>query len=134
MNAAPTRSDAIEQFARGLTRLSLALFAAAVALAFYAALERRGLHADGAAYLMRLLEREAFDLPEPARRAVLVVLQAPTLAALRLGLVDLAGAGFVFCLTLELVPLALLALCYAALPPDRKHFFYSRCCTISPRA
>ncbi len=124
MDSTPTLSEPIERFARGLKRVSLAFFAAAAALALYAALERRGLHADGASFLMRLVERETFDLSERARAAVQAVLQAPTLAALRLGLADLAGAGFVFSLTLELVPLALLALCYAALPAGRKHFFY----------
>jgi hypothetical protein len=114
----------IADFTRRLSRLWLALFAAALAIALYAALERRGLHADGASYLMRLVEREIFDLAEPARRSVMVLLQAPALAAIRLGWVDLAGAGFVFCLTLELVPLLLLALSYAALPAERKHFFY----------
>jgi len=116
--------DAAGRFARGLKRVALAFFAAAMALALYAAIERRGLHADGANYMMRLLELETFDLAEPARRTIMVILQAPALLAIRLGWVDAAGAGFVFCLTLELVPLGLLAACYAALPAEKKHFFY----------
>ena len=115
---------AVARFARRLSLLWFAIFAAALAVAIYAALERRALHADGANYLLRLLELERFDLAEPARRAAMVLLQAPTLLAIRLGWVDLAGAGLVFCLTLELLPLLLLALCYAALPAERKHFFY----------
>lgn len=122
--AALPATPMVEPFTRGLRRLALALFLAAIALALYAAFERRGLHADGAAYLMRLLEQDSFVLPEPARRAVLILLQTPAVAAVRFGLADLAGAGFVFCLTLELAPPALLALCYAALPAERKHFFY----------
>jgi len=116
----PTATD----YSRRLARVSLAIFAAALAVGVYAALERRGLHADGALYLSRLLTREEFDLAEPARRTALAILQAPALLAIRSGWFDLAGVSFVFTLTLELVPLGLVAACYFVLPAGRKHFFY----------
>lgn len=111
-------------FSRALGRVALAIFAGATAVGIYAAAVGRALHADGAHYLVKLLAFEWFNLAEPSRVVVHVLTQAPVVAAMRLGLVDLDGARFLYCLALELVPLLPLALCYAALPAGRKAFFY----------
>ncbi|MCW5773822.1 MAG: hypothetical protein KIT16_19425 [Rhodospirillaceae bacterium] len=111
-------------YASQLKRLSFAIFAVAAVLAIWAAAERRAFFADGAHFLLRLLEAEGFDLIEPSRRATMALMQAPAVFAIRSGLMNVEGITFVFCLTLELLPLLLLALTYAALPAARKHFFF----------
>jgi len=111
-------------FARSLGRLSLAILAAACAVAIYAAIAGRGLHADGARYLVLMLVSESFNFAEPSRITAHFLAQAPMVLAMWLGLVDLDGARLNFCLSLELVPLVPLVLCYAVLAADRKHFFY----------
>lgn len=107
----------------GLGPTALAVLVAAAVVSVYAAVELRSLFADGFLYFLRILERESFWLEAPARRTVEFVRQIPVLAALKLGVSDPTALAAVFGASVELLPIALTALCWPALPRGRKHFF-----------
>jgi hypothetical protein len=106
-----------------LRRTALLTLAATALVWVYAALELRPLFADGFHYFLRLLERENFWFEAPARRTVELIRQWPLLAALKLGAGDAEALMRLFGLSLLLVPLALVALCWPVLPRDRKYLF-----------
>jgi hypothetical protein len=110
-------------FVHGLGLTAFLILAASALVSIYAALELRPLFADGFHYFLRILERETFWLEAPARRTVELIRQLPVLAALKLGAGDTPALAVIFGLSIELLPLALVALCWPALPRGRKHFF-----------
>jgi hypothetical protein len=111
------------QAGEGFTaRIAFAALGALALVWIHAAFELRGLFGDGFHYLLRIAERETFWLEAPARRAVELVRQLPVLAALELG-AGVEALGVVFGLAMLLLPPALVALCWPALPRGRKHFF-----------
>jgi hypothetical protein len=123
-SAAPAPSAAELDAATRLTaRVAFAVLAAAAAVGLWAALELRPLFADGFHYLLRLLELEAPFVPSPARSTVDLLRQLPVLAAVALGVEDVAALAVLFALFVQLVPIALLPLCWAVLPRERKVFF-----------
>jgi hypothetical protein len=104
-------------------RFPFAIVAVLALVWIHAALELRPLFGDGFHYLVRLLERETFWLEAPARRTVELVRQLPVLAALKLGIGGVETLALVWGLSMLLLPLALTALCWPALPRARRHFF-----------
>ena len=120
-------------FAARLKVIAAVLIAAACAVSAAAALQSRGLDADGCYYLLQRIERSQFFEVEPSRRTVQWLQQAPTVAAMSVGaLPSAAAATVVFSLTLSLLPLLFVTACYPVLPPERKEWFFSRCYIISP--
>jgi hypothetical protein len=75
-----------------------------------------GLQADGAYCLRVLLTRQDFSCIEPARRTVQMLLEAPTLGAVLLGLRDVHAASVIYSLSLQLMPVALTALACVLAP------------------
>jgi hypothetical protein len=104
-------------------RVSFPILAVIAAVWIYSAFELRPLFADGFLYFLRILERRDFWLEAPARRSVDLVRQLPVLAALKLGIGDSGALAVVFGLSLALLPLALVCLCWPVLPHARKSFF-----------
>src|SRR5262249_17471567 len=72
------------------------------AMSIYASIELRPFYADASYYLLRILEREDYMLAAPARRAVEWLRQFPVIAAMRLGIGDLATLGYVFAFSIAL--------------------------------
>lgn len=99
------------------------LFSAALFIQLDSALALRSLYADGSHILTQILSRENFWLLEPSRRTVQFILQAPTILSMWAGVESLDRLTVIYCLTLELIPLGLVALCYWILPSNRKILF-----------
>jgi hypothetical protein len=112
-----------EGFGFLLGRVSWPIVLCALALGIYASLEMRGLYADGANFLLRIIETKDFAIIEPARTTVHILQQVPVVLAVRFDLVDVYAASVVYGLTLHLLPLALVAACYPILPEGQKGFF-----------
>lgn len=117
-------SDAAWAGAARIVRIvGFVTLAAMAVVGIYAALEWRPLFADGFYYLTRILENELLMLPTPGRRLPEWLAQLPLHGAIRLGVSDIGALAVIFGLSLQLLPVALTALCWAVLPRDRKHFF-----------
>jgi len=97
---------------------------AALAVNVAASLALRGLHADGASYLLIMIINEGFALLEPSRRTVQILQQLPSVIGMAWGIHDAGTLAVVFCLTLQLLPLALVVACYVVLPKNRKEWFF----------
>jgi hypothetical protein len=70
-----------------------------------------------------MLRSGPFMLDEPARWATHVLQQAPTVAALKLGMTDLIALAMFYSATMELLPLAFVAGSYLLHPKGEKLFF-----------
>lgn len=99
------------------------ILAAFAVLGLYAALELRGLYADGSAFLLNLMERDEFFFPNPPRRVAHFLQQLPVVLAMRLGVSDAGLLGQLLGLAMHLVPLALVAACYWLPPRGKKAYF-----------
>lgn len=109
---------------RAQARIAASALGALALACVYAAAEWRSLSADGFYYFMRMLEFEYFKISwVPQRHAMEVLHGAPTVLALRLGLGDVGALALVYGLTVQLAPLALVALCYPVLPRGWKLLF-----------
>jgi hypothetical protein len=100
------------------------VFLAIVATNVVASLELRGLYADGAFYLLNMIQEEGFWLFEPSRRTVQFLQQLPSVMAIVYGIHDVGTLAVVYSLTMQLLPLAFVAACYIVLPEDRKEWFF----------
>ena len=120
---APLETETENDASAPLRRSAFASLAVIAAVWIYTAFALRPLFSDGFLYFLRILEFETFWLEAPARRTVELVRQVPLLAALKLGVGDVGALTVVFGLSLALVPLALTALCWPALPRARKILF-----------
>lgn len=109
--------------ARLLRAVTFPALATAALLGIWGAIELSPLFADGFYYLLRILQDEGFFMPAPARRMVEVIRQPPVLAAMVLGVRDVAALGVIFGLCVQLAPLALMLASWALLPRERKIFF-----------
>ena len=96
----------------------------AMAVNVAASLELRGLYADGAHYLLEMIQKEGFCLIEPSRRMVQFLQQMPSVMGMAFGIHDMVTLAVVYSLTMQLLPLALVAACYLVLPKDRKEWFF----------
>ncbi len=97
----------------------LALLAALVvvlAMQVWAGIALRGLYADGAYYAQQLLFRDAFVVIEPSRWTSQILMQAPVILAMRLGLNSPGEVALAFSLATNLMPLLLTLACIAVLP------------------
>lgn len=124
--SASSEAAVVQSFARleaPMRAIAMPILAAFGALGVYAAFELRGLYADGANYLLRMIERGWFVFDDPPRKAVHLLQQLPVVVALRLGVTDTRLLGVLFGLAMYLVPLALLAICYRLLPRGNKAWF-----------
>ena len=99
------------------------VLATAFVLHVLASILLRGLFGDGSYILVLMLRLGRFVRDEPARWATHVLQQAPTVLALRSGMMDLVGAAMLYSLTMELLPLAFVAGSYLVLPKGKKAFF-----------
>jgi hypothetical protein len=99
------------------------ILAAFAALGVYAAVELRGLYADGAAYLLRIVETGQFFFGYPPRRVSHLLQQLPAVIAMRLGVSDVGLLAWLYGLAMHLVPLAFVAGCYWLLPKHQKAYF-----------
>jgi hypothetical protein len=91
--------------------------------AFYAGLVLRGLFADGSDILLRMMQYHSFYNQEPSRITTTILLEAPTLAAIGLGIGDLHAVAQIFSVCLNVLPLLGIGLCFFMLPADRKEYF-----------
>jgi hypothetical protein len=73
--------------------------------------------------LIRILQFETFKTVVPMRRAVSVLHELPVVAAIKAGLGDIEALALIYSLTLQLAPIAIVALCYTVLPRERKALF-----------
>jgi hypothetical protein len=90
-----------------------------------AGLALRGLYADGAFYVVRLLSQGGFAILEPSRWTAQVIMQAPVVLAMALGLDGARQVGLLFSLTTNLTPLLLTMASLWALPrPERRFFLF----------
>jgi hypothetical protein len=119
---APAQSQQPFAFTRVNSGLAVATLVALALVWLHAAVELRALFGDGFHYLLRIAEHETFWLEAPARRTVELVRQLPVLAALKLG-AGVEALGVTFGLVILFLPLALVALCWPALPCGQKRFF-----------
>ena len=97
---------------------------AALVVSLAAALELRGLYADGVGYLFYMIKNEGFALFEPSRLSVQILQQWPTVMGMASGIHDAATLSVILCSSLQLLPLALVIACYLVLPKDRKNWFF----------
>jgi hypothetical protein len=74
-------------------------------------------------HLAGMLRSGPFVLAKPARWAISVLQQAPTLVALKLGMMNLIRLAMLYSATMELLPLAFVAASYLVLPKGKKAFF-----------
>ena len=94
-----------------------------IATALYAGLALRGLFGDGVHLLIRLMQGDSFWFAEPSRITAVAILEAPTLAALKLGIGGLHTVAAILSVTLNILPLLVIALCFGILPQHRRAFF-----------
>ena len=87
---------------------------AALLVQIYSGLGLLALYGDGAYCLRAMLSSRQFACIESPRRATQMLLESETLAAIRLGLTSLDWIEAIFSLSLQLTPLALTCLCFAA--------------------
>jgi hypothetical protein len=97
---------------------------AALVVNLAAAVELRGLYADGVGYLFYMIENGGFKLIEPSRLSVQILQQWPTVMGMASGIHDAAKLSVIHCVSLQLLPLALVTTCYLVLPKDRKNWFF----------
>src|SRR5215472_8300607 len=90
--------------------------------AFYAGLVLRGLFADGVDILLRMVQHHSFYNQEPSRITIIILQEAPTLAAIGLGIGDLHVVAQIFSVCLNVLPLLGIGLCFFMLPADRKEY------------
>jgi hypothetical protein len=103
--------------------LALAVVLAAVlAMQVWAGIALRGLYADGAYYAQQLLFRDAFVVIEPSRWTSQMLMQAPVVLAMRLGLDSPGEVALAFSLTTNLLPLVLTLACVAVLPDEARAY------------
>ena len=112
-----------ERFSRRLHLTALSILFLVLLVNVYGALELRGLYADGAGVVMKVLVRSNFKFAEPSRLTVHFLQQLPTVLAIRAGLKDIQMAAVLYGLTTQLLPLLLVYLCYPILPRERKELF-----------
>ena len=94
-----------------------------LALTLYAAAHWHGLYSDGAYVLMRTIQNEGIVEIHPSRWVSQLLLQLPTVLALRAGLADtLPQLSFVFGFSLLIWPLALTALAAMLIPSEHAPF------------
>jgi hypothetical protein len=89
----------------------------------YAALELRGVFADGSLWLVQMIVEIGFWPAEQARFVATAAAEVPTVLALKLGETDLYRLTVLWGLGQSLLPLALIAASYPALPRDRRALF-----------
>lgn len=99
------------------------ILTAAALVSIYAALEYRVLYADGAYYVQRILEEEGFAFIEPSRHYSQLLHKFPIVIAIWLGVDNIPALIICYGLTIYLLPLLLVFICYFILPPSRKVFF-----------
>jgi hypothetical protein len=105
----------------GWIALAVALIAV-LAMQVWAGLALRGLYADGAYYAQQLLFRDAFVVIEPSRLISQVLMQAPVVLAMRLGLNSPGAVALAFSLATNLMPLLLTLASIAVLPPGKRAY------------
>ncbi|HXP77901.1 MAG TPA: hypothetical protein VN823_27445 [Stellaceae bacterium] len=113
----------VERLERPVRVIAGPILAAFAALGVYAAVELRGLYADGSAFLLRMMESGGFFLANPPRRIAHILQQLPVVLAMRLGVTHAGLLGWLFGLAMHLVPLALVAACYWLSPRGKKAYF-----------
>lgn len=111
------------EFERVFPPLSAVVLGALFLVNLYAAVEWRSLYADGVNFFVRVLIENGFSFLEPARRTVHVLQELPLVVAMRVGVSSLSGLAFIYGLTLQMLPLALTAVCYLVLPRGDKPLF-----------
>ena len=111
-------------FSVSFNTVAWVVFLSAMAVNVAASLELRGLYADGAHYLLEMIKKEGFSLIEPSRRTVQFLQQMPSVIGIASGIHDMGTLAVVYSLTMQLLPLALVSLCYLVLPKDRKVWFF----------
>ena len=100
------------------------VFLSIVATNVVASLELRGLYADGAFYLLRMIQEDGFWLFEPSRRTVQFLQQLPSVVGMAYGIHDADTLAVIYSLTMQLLPLAFVATSYLVLPKDRKEWIF----------
>ncbi len=106
-----------------LPRAALLLLLAACVVQIWAGLHLQGLAGDGAHCLRVLLSNRRPSCLEPARWVTQMLLEAPTLVALRIaGITDTAVLAALYSLTLQLLPLLLIGACLAVLPAAERGY------------
>lgn len=103
-----------------------ALFAMVLAAAFvqiYAGVELLGLRWDGAPFLRDIVSVGTFNLYERPRVTTQIILELPTVLALRAGIRDPQTISVIWSLTLQLAPLLVTCASYFVLPRRYKIFF-----------
>ena len=101
----------------------LGCLALGIVTALYAGLLLRGLFADGVNFLLPMLSTRSVVIQMPSRVTSVALLQAPTLAALWLGADRLSTVAGLYSVTLNVLPLLGIALCFPILPRERRAFF-----------
>jgi hypothetical protein len=97
---------------------------AALGVSIYAALTLRGLFADGALVLLRLVDSGTFLADwDPPRWTAHVLQQFPAILGMRLGIDDPEPLGVLLSLGMYVVPLAFVAGSYFLLPRGHRSFF-----------
>jgi len=89
----------------------------------HATVRLQGLHADGVHHLLEVIQRKGFYLMQPSRLTVQFLQQLPTVTAIQLGLDNLHAISVIYCFTLQVLPLVLVAACYVVLPTNRKKLY-----------
>ena len=100
--------------------LTASVLVAYCCTSFYAALNCRGLYADASHYLLRIAEKENFDLFDPQRRTVQILRQTVVVVLRRLTDLELLSLGQAFSFSMLLLPVLLCALCWLILPQGRE--------------
>lgn len=103
-------------------RIVWLLFLATFLLYLYASLSLLAYYADSAHYLLSIIVSKSFRLVEPPSKTVQIMQQLPLVLSLHIGIRDIYTLSVVFGLTLLLLPLAELILCYIILPNHQKLF------------
>jgi hypothetical protein len=114
------RSRAVVDVACSVRLLFGLVVVASFVCSIYASLDARGLYHDGAAYLVRIWQRDWFSLGDVARTSVQALRQAPLVGLLRLTPITLFQGAQVFTFSLLFLPAALCSLCWFIAPRGRR--------------
>ncbi len=114
----------LRDFAFRLRRLAAAALLAAALVGIFGAFARRALYADGAHFLLKMIETGEMTFPEAPRRTIHRLQQWPADFLLQTGTVDFDTLSIAYGLTVFLLPILLTAACYLLLPRARRAWMF----------
>jgi hypothetical protein len=116
--------DRAPDFERAIGKCATFVLVCCALTGCYAALNYRGLYADGAHYLLKIAQSENFYFAVSSRATVDILRQTPTVILRRLTDLSLPRLAQVFSASMLLLPVLMVALCWPILPANRKAWIF----------